>query len=237
MITIGIDDTDMLDTPGTNKLARHLVDSLRNSFTCRMIVRHQLLEDPRVPCTRKNGCASIQLERRDRAAVDATQLADRIRPIVLAWCPAGSDPGLCIASAVPATVVEWGRRCQRELVTQFEAFDLAATTGIQLEGLGGTNDGVIGALAAVGLAATADDGRVVYLGAGDEDLLDVTGDIPVSEIRARGINEIRDVHTSASITAGVVSLKKQLRPNYRAGLVVLYVAQIGDGAFEEVRVT
>jgi hypothetical protein len=237
MITIGIDDTDMLDTPGTNKLARHLVDSLRDSFTCRMIVRHQLLEDPRVPCTRKNGCASIQLVPSDGTALDPAQLSDRIRPIMLAWCPAGSDPGLCIASGVPATVVEWGRRCQRELVTQFEAVDLAATSDVHLEGLAGTRDGVIGALAAVGLAATADDGRVVYLGGGNEDLLDVSGDVSIDDIRARGVSEIRDVHTQASIAAGVVSLKKRLRPNYRAGLVVLYVAQVGDCIFEEVRVT
>jgi hypothetical protein len=237
MITIGIDDTDMLDTPGTNKLARHLVDSLRDSFTCRMIVRHQLLEDPRVPCTRKNGCASIQLAPCCVATIDPAQLADRIRPIILAWCPAGSDPGLCIATGVPMAIVVWGRRCQCELVTQFEALDLAAASGVHLEGLAGTKDGVIGALAAVGLAATADDGRVVYLGAGDEDRLDVTGDISIAEIRTRGINEIRAVHSHAAITAGVVSLKKRLRPNYRAGLVVLYLAQVGDGLFEEVRVT
>lgn len=238
MITVGLDDTDVLDTPGTNKLARHLVEMLRDSFTCRMIVRHQLLEDPRVPCTRKNGCASIQLEPRSAAALDAVQLADRVRPILLGWCPIGSDPGLCIATDVAAAaVIEWGKRCQRELVTQLEARDLAVAKRIHLEGLGGTQDGVIGALAAVGLAATANDGRVVYLGGRDEDLLDVTGCISIDDIRARGIDEIREAQSNQPVTTGVVSLKKRLRPNYRTGQIVLYVARVGHDAYDEVRVT
>ena len=59
MIYVGIDDTDTLDDPGTNQLARHMVRELAGQFRGRMILRHQLLEDPRVPCTKKNGCASI----------------------------------------------------------------------------------------------------------------------------------------------------------------------------------
>ena len=53
MIYVGLDDTDTLDDPGTNQLARHLVRELSGQFGGRMIVRHQLLEDPRVPCTKK----------------------------------------------------------------------------------------------------------------------------------------------------------------------------------------
>ncbi len=53
MIYIGIDDTDTLDTPGTNQLARHLVRELTGLVRGRVVTRHQLLEDPRVPCTRK----------------------------------------------------------------------------------------------------------------------------------------------------------------------------------------
>ena len=62
MIYVGLDDTDTLDDPGTNQLARHLVRELAGDFHGRMILRHQLLEDPRVPCTKKNGCASILFE-------------------------------------------------------------------------------------------------------------------------------------------------------------------------------
>ena len=97
MIWVGLDDTDTLDTPGTNQLARHLADSLRGELRCLRILRHQLLEDPRVPCTRKNGCASIEFE--PLTAIDVEQLAARLEALILDWIPAGSDPGLCIIAA------------------------------------------------------------------------------------------------------------------------------------------
>ncbi len=46
MIFIGIDDTDTLETPGTNQLARHLVRDLADVIRGRIITpQHQLLED------------------------------------------------------------------------------------------------------------------------------------------------------------------------------------------------
>ncbi len=62
MIFVGIDDTDTLGTPGTNQLARALVRRLAASYRPVRIVRHQLLFDPRVPYTSKNGSASLVLE-------------------------------------------------------------------------------------------------------------------------------------------------------------------------------
>src|SRR2546421_385177 len=122
MIYIGIDDTDTLDDPGTNQLARHLVRELSGQLCGRMILRHQLLEDPRVPCTKKNGCASILFSPSGRdtpmEAGEVVALIGALRAIIRPWCPAGSDPGFCVATSVPREVVEWGMRCQRELVTQ-----------------------------------------------------------------------------------------------------------------------
>jgi hypothetical protein len=141
MFYVGLDDTDTLQDPGTNQLARHLVRELAGSFSGRMIIRHQLSAD-------------------DWCGVPAP-LIDRLREIIMPWCPAGSDPGLCVATAVPAPIIAWGLRCQRELVTQVEARQLAADHGVFLQGLSGTEDGVIGALSAVGLMATKNDGRVV----------------------------------------------------------------------------
>ncbi len=46
MIYVGLDDTDTLDDPGTNQLARYLVRELADQFSGRMILRHQLLRRP-----------------------------------------------------------------------------------------------------------------------------------------------------------------------------------------------
>ena len=87
---------------------------------------------------------------------------------------------------------------------------------------------MIGALAAVGLMATGNDGRVVYLASSGDDLLDTSGPLTVEAILSRGIDEVRDLATGASITTGVVTIQKKLRPNWRDGRVVLFVSRVGE---------
>jgi hypothetical protein len=217
MIYIGIDDTDTADSPGTNQLARALVARVAAGYRCAFILRHQLLDDPRVPYTSKNGSASIQLEPRGRAEVEG--LTAELRAGMRAWFQEGSDPGLCVTLRVPPEVTAFGRRCQAEIVGQVEARSLAVACGLHLEGLGGTQDGVIGALAAVGLAAGRDDGRVVQLGTWPDDL---SGPAEVAAVRARGV-ELRQVDSGEPVIGGRVDVGKRLRPNYRAGRVVLFV--------------
>ena len=115
MIIVGLDDTDVLDSPGTNKLAYHLIHELAPGWRATLSTRHQLLEDPRVPCTRKNGCVAILFA--DAPADTRAELVRRLCPIIREWCPPGSDPGLCVTDSVPEAVIEFGRRCQRELVS------------------------------------------------------------------------------------------------------------------------
>ena len=228
MIYVGIDDTDTLETQGTNQLARAVVRRLGATAEDAMIVRHQLLFDPRVPYTSHNGSASILLKSCPvTSALELRDLIHELRHGVQSWYVDGSDPGLCVATEVQRAVVEFGRRCQREVVTQEEARDLAARHGIHLEGLGGTEQGVIGALAAVGLAAGADDGRVVHAAfwPWPDDLC---GPQDVGTIHARGIDEIRCLESGQLVTQGVVDVGKRLRPNRRGGRVMLYVTPAPD---------
>jgi hypothetical protein len=229
MILVGLDDTDMPDTPGTNQLARALAGRLSTAYRCLRIVRHQLLSDPRVPCTSKNGSASIWLE--PTGPVDLGWLIGELRAGMLGAFVPGSDPGLCVATSVPGEVVAWGQRCQRELVSQQEARELAGRLGMHLEGLGGTEGGVIGALAAVGLAATGDDGRLIQMEGWPDDL---SGVQPVGAVSGRGV-EIREVASGKRIGEGVVDLGKKLRPNCRGGRAVLFVEQAGEGTWRAVR--
>ncbi len=83
---------------------------------------------------------------------------------------------------------------------------------------------MIGALAAVGLINTRNDGRVVYLGSAGVDHFDITGIHGVDAIRANGVDEVRCSATSQRVTAGTIDVGKRLRPNYRGGKVVLFVS-------------
>ncbi|MBI1918025.1 MAG: ABC transporter substrate-binding protein [Planctomycetes bacterium] len=227
MIHVGIDDTDTLDSPGTNQLARALARRLATRCRTLLIVRHQLLSDPRIPCTSKNGSASLLLE--PRGPLVLSDLVSELRAGMREGFVPGSDPGLCVAPAVPDDIVAFGRRWQHEIVAQEEARALAHATGLHLEGLGGTEGGVIGALAAVGLAATGDDGRVVQLGDWPDDL---SGPQELDVLRARGI-VIRCASTGDVVVEGIVDVGKHLRPNCRQGRIVLFVTP-ADGTAPDV---
>ena len=222
MIYVGIDDTDTLDTPGTNQLARALVARVASLWEPIRITRHQLFFDPRVPYTSKNGSASILLRRRGSVSLDES--IREFRAGMQEWFKAGSDPGLCVTPSVPPEVIAFGRHAQQEIVTQQQARDLARENGIHLEGLGGTEDGVIGALAAVGLAATGDDGRVVHLGDWPDNL---SGPQPITMLHQRGV-EVRRHDTGDPVARGVVDVGKHLRPNMRGGKIVLFVTAISE---------
>ncbi|MDP1892176.1 MAG: hypothetical protein Q8K55_14880 [Gemmatimonadaceae bacterium] len=225
MIYIGIDDTDTIGTPGTNQLARRLAMALPSGFEFVVALRHQLFFDPRVPYTSKNGCATLLV--RAAAGHRPEELAPMLRAAMSAWYVPGSDPGLCVTEHVPEAVVEFGRRTQHEVIQQKEARELARRCGVFLRGFGGTEDGVIGALAGVGLLAAGEDGRVVDRpGWGWPDTF--AGEYPVGVVQSRGVDEVREAKTDQLIEAGVVDVGKHLRPSYRGGRVVLYVQRAGE---------
>lgn len=219
MIIVGIDDTDTLETPGTNQLAKSIVRATADDWRCLRILRHQLFFDPRVPYTSKNGSASITFEPRGKA--EPTKLADLCEHMMQQWFVEGSDPGLCVVEVVPQEITEFGWRCKTEVVTQGMARELAASHGVFLKGLGGTEGGVIGALAVVGLAVTGDDGRVVQHGEWPDDL---SGCVSLDILHEREIDVV-DMDRSTRITAGIVDVGKHLRPNRRNGRTVLFVVR------------
>jgi len=222
VIFIGIDDTDIVGSPGTNQLARLILKRIGNSARDSIICRHQLFFDPRVPYTSKNGSASIQLPH--AVPSDIPRLIDTLREVMREWYLAGSDPGLCVAVGASDEMEAFGLRCKGEVVTQEEARTVAARAGCHLEGLGGTEQGIIGALAAVGLVVGGEDGRVVHLSSWPYPEDGFLGPHTIDEIRSRGVDEVRQVETQQPVTSGLVDVGKRLRPNRRGGQIVLYVA-------------
>ena len=219
MYFVGLDDTDNLESRGTGHLARQIAADLAADYHVTGVMRHQLLLDPRVPCTRNNSCASISLE--ENGDIDLDQLLRRVRAMMVADFQPGSDPGLCVARKVPGAIVEFGRRAKEHLVTLPEAWSLAESYGIRLMGLGGDESGVIGALAAVGLAATGEDGRYVMVGS----CRDLTGLQPVEALLQAGVVAV-ETQDGNAITEGLVMTDK-LRPARRGGRPVAIVEWAG----------
>ena len=219
MIYIGIDDTDMRATRGTGHLARHIATKLADTYLLIGVTRHQLSSDPRVPCTHKNSSAVIHLNAPANAVPD---VIERAKALMLADFIQGSDPGLCVAATVPNTITKFGYKAKETLVSQSEARTLAAQFKLSLLGLGGTEDGVIGALAAVGLAAGGEDGRYIIVGK----VRELTGLQPVGSLLSAGITAVLTTD-GTPITNGMV-LSDKLRPARRNGRPVAYVEWQGD---------
>jgi tRNA(Ile2) C34 agmatinyltransferase TiaS len=217
---IGLDDTDTLESRGTGQLARQIAAVLAADFPMLGVTRHQLLVDPRVPCTKNNSSAAITLNL--DSGPDPLALLERVQALMLQDYQPGSDPGLCVAHSVPPAVIEFGRRAQRQLVTQAEARALATAHAIPLVGLGGTQDGVIGALAAVGLAASGEDGRYVAVGRSRE----LSGLQSIPSLLAAGIQAVR-TSDGRTVTNGLV-LTDKLRPARRGGQPIAVVEWTGD---------
>lgn len=157
-IYISFDDTDTLNTPGTGHLLTRFLDSL--PYASSYITRHQLFVSPDVPYTSHNSamCSVVTGDLAPQALIDAASafLEETFAP--------GADPGLCVAAADGITdlqrLVSWGYRAKKEVLTKADAYALAKTCGVHLSEHGGTGQGVVGALAAVGLRLGGQDGRI-----------------------------------------------------------------------------
>lgn len=186
-LLIAIDDTDNKQSRGTGFLARTLAVRLENAGLAKIsgITRHQLFVHEDIPFTSHNSAACIASEGNEIGKINYL-----CRSLIRSESATGSDPGLCIAGEdlVDEDVIGWGRRAKKEVLALPEAQKLAAQKGISLEGLGGTNGGMIGALAAVGLHKTGNDGRFLWV----KGMRKYMGVMCINEIFAEtGVEEIK----------------------------------------------
>ena len=155
---ISFDDTDNLDSPGTGHILTEFLESLpwKSSF----ISRHQLFVSPNVPYTSHNSSMVSTVE----GEVSCEELIAKAVAHLEQTLAPGADPGLCVAKAdeirFPEKLVKWGYRAKKEVLTKAEAYALADECGVHLSEHGGTGQGVVGALAAVGLRLAGQDGRI-----------------------------------------------------------------------------
>jgi hypothetical protein len=227
MIYIAMDDTDMPDTRGTGALARQLAAALADRCEIRGVSRHQLLRDPRVPMTKNNSANVVHVV---RTALSVEELAEFAEAHVRANFIEGSDPGLCVAGHMAPRVVEFGVRAKRALVTQREALESLAGIDAVAKCLGGTGDGIIGAVAAVGLAASGNDGRFVQIG-GIRELPDT---VEVADLAAAGVERVTTMDGD-TVNSGRILDGAKIRPEIVDNCPVVLVRPEAPGFWRHVR--
>lgn len=169
-IFLGFDDTDDKDAPiGTGRLVREFVGGLSDEYTVAGVVRHQLPRLDGIPYTSNNSSACAIIEVAGESTAHAIRNAlDALTEAAVAnlkeRCAPGSDPGLCVVpeALVDSVLVDYARSVTSVRSSQAEA--MQAAKSITLLGLGGTNDGIIGAAAAVGLTRFGWCGRFIEHG-------------------------------------------------------------------------
>jgi hypothetical protein len=225
-VYIGFDDTDTIDSEaGTGKLARRFEMLLPEGCLLWGVVRQQLLVDDRIPYTSHNSsaCAVVVL----REPSQAGELLDRAVTHIEKESAPGSDPGLCLApenGSSLSALMDFGVHCTKAVVSQKEA--LAAAKGVHLSGHGGTNDGIIGAAAAVGLTASGWSGRLIEFGR----LRDLPGMVSVEELERHGMHVVpMDRDGKAPRDGDRVDTKGWLRPRLLGHKAVIPVAPAGHG--------
>ncbi len=222
MIYICMDDTDNLESRGTGKLSRTIAEKLSKDYPIYGVTRHQLLKHPDIPYTSHNTCSVIHIEKLGIEYID--ELFEAVKREMMDDFIDGSDPGLAVAheSQITPALAAFGNDAKYTILNQEKARNLAHNLGIRLEGLGGTEDGVIGAMAGLGLASTKNDGRFLLV-----KNKKIKGPITASDILKSGIDAIYTID-GLQITKGLIlNTDNLIKPCPVNGEVVLFVEREG----------
>nr|WP_246033173.1 DNA-binding protein [Shewanella canadensis] len=214
---ICIDDTDDIGTKGTGEIAQEIAEILsgdeheRSSF----ITRHQLYVHPDIPYTSHNSAMCFYIETYKSLAM-IEQLA--IVHLLEESAPA-SDPGLAILACDSEfdreALIHFGLEAKGQVKTKKDAYDLALRLGVSLSEHGGTGQGVIGALAGIGLRLYGQDGRVkgqIDLG---QELYEEGVELTVEEVLTRsGLDIVVDLSGQQLKSTEVIHLTKKVKAVY-----------------------
>lgn len=166
-IVVCVDDTDDLTkSTSTGAVAESIAEAIvgMGGVIELGITRHQLLLDEKVPYTSHNSSMAIAARLPSECLSNIHAAA---RSAVRTLMAKSADPGLCIACVPPDEhdgflyeLISFGRAAKERYIPKSEALELAAKIDwLSLEELGGDGQGVVGALAGVGLRLSGNDGR------------------------------------------------------------------------------
>ena len=166
-LLICIDDTDNLESRGTGSIAAEMTEIIEQKGwgCCSLISRHQLVLHKEVRYTSHNSSMCFGAEVKQECV---ESMIKNLTAYLAAEMAEGSDPGICVADidelnrsiGLKTRLIEFGYRAKTEVLTKAAAYRLADDAGIYLKETGGTGDGIIGALAGVGLRLHGYDGEV-----------------------------------------------------------------------------
>ncbi|WP_076542149.1 DNA-binding protein [Shewanella sp. UCD-KL21] len=165
---ICIDDTDDICTKGTGEIAEEIAAKLNakqpdghsKNTASPFVTRHQLFVHPDIPYTSHNSAMCFQIE----SDLSLLQIKTICVKHLKQESAAAADPGLAILDLAAEfdikQLISFGQQAKVQVKTKQQAYELAESQGVDLSEHGGTGQGVIGAIAGIGLRLSGQDGRV-----------------------------------------------------------------------------
>ncbi|MFP3853001.1 MAG: hypothetical protein ACLFWD_01770 [Anaerolineales bacterium] len=212
---LGLDDTDDHSSRGTGYRARQLGRWLQFQGLARVnsITRHQLSAAEGIPKTSKNSAACLHLWLN---IGDMDRLQSCLIKFLSMVAAPTAQPGVCLAPAgsVAITVQRFGRICKEGVVELTEAIKRAEAASMWLATTDDLGSGRIGAMAAVGLRASGEDGRYIWL----PELRSLKGVTSVMELSSQcGIDVVCSPDGAQAAPMDRIRLNSWIRPLLRAG--------------------
>lgn len=162
-LLICIDDTDSKTSEkGTGAIAEELMELIEKNFDGKtdFITRHQLLIHPDIPYTSHNSSMCFGCEVSDNHYYGIIEMCyEHLKK----ESAAESDPGIAVADIKKMNadlLIKYGKECKRKVVSIKSAYEIAKKANVYLNEAGGTGQGVIGAMAGIGLRCWGYDGTL-----------------------------------------------------------------------------
>ncbi len=158
-------------------------------------------------------------------------ITEYCREYLIKYSEPGSDVGLCVAEwdKVNSATQTFGKQAKEKVLTQAEALSVAKQAGLFLEGLTGTKEGIIGALAAVGLRKSGNDGRFLWV----PGLYEVSSICTVRQLyQTASIDRIQDLEGNLVSEDTKIKTSPWPRPVLIDGQAVMLVVKTIDNSHQ-----
>jgi hypothetical protein len=221
-IYVGIDNTSNHESVGTAKFARQVAKKISDKYTVYGVSRHQFFIHPDINYSTHNFGAVIHVDCNDERSVEDIFITTK--KIMEKEFNTGSNPGLAVAheNQISPAVINYGQDAKKIIVTKERAIDIAKNSQIRLKGFGKTQDGIIGAIACIGLAVTKNDGRFLQIG----NIRSIKEPQPVGKFIEAGVEKIFTLE-GRRIKHGIIFNKdnKPVKPSPINGEIILFVIE------------
>jgi len=159
---IGIDDTDSLTSKGTGEITKSLAKQIESNNLGKVvnITRHQLFLSKKIKYTNINNSACLEV-----TSCDFEKLFSFCKEFITENCQKCSNTAIVFSDSnnISNDIVEFSLKSKKEIVSINEAVMLIKNNNLNVTFLNNNKKkGIIGALAAIGLRSTNNDGRVIW---------------------------------------------------------------------------